>query len=89
MTPAAKTKPLVYTMSRPLNNSGCPPFDIGQLVRLKSGGPVMSVHNTRWMQPGNVFNCQRDNSWSIDCTWFIGNRAQVNSFAAATLELVP
>ena len=47
-------------------------FTVGDLVKLKSDGPIMTVEKVR----GD----------SITCVWFDGKKAQDRKFAAATLE---
>lgn len=49
-------------------------FQVGETVRLKSGGPLMTIE-----EPGSV-----PNSWV--CVWFEGKKEKRSSFAAATLE---
>lgn len=49
-------------------------FELGQLVQLKSGGPVMTVEAL------NAFQADK-----YDCTWFAGDKHQQNTFSEAVL----
>ena len=57
------------------------PFNIGDIVRLKSGGPAMTVTD--------VDLNDDDGTYWVSCTWFDekGQRAS-SSFPAATVETV-
>lgn len=48
------------------------PFSVGDRVRLKSDGPIMTVEKVR----GDT----------VTCVWFDGKKAQDRKFPAATLE---
>ncbi|MGO0628681.1 YodC family protein [Pseudomonas sp. SAR267] len=48
-------------------------FKVGDLVRIKSGGPVMTVKT--------VF----DQSNSFDCQWFAGKKLEVGRFPSESL----
>jgi uncharacterized protein YodC (DUF2158 family) len=49
-------------------------FKVGDLVRLKSGGPTMTVDDT-------------DKFGDIECVWFAGKKLERDRFAPGTLEL--
>lgn len=51
-------------------------FQVGDLVVLKSGGPVMTVHYV-------------DPDGSCSCTWFAGKKNENAHFQGATLEPAP
>ena len=51
-------------------------FKPGDLVELKSGGPVMTVEEENKFQ---------DDKW--DCIWFAGEKHQSNTFAGMSLKL--
>ena len=55
-------------------------FNSGDLVELKSGGPVMAVER---VSPS--FNDEGGSSYS--CTWFAGDKHQHNQFEEAVLKL--
>jgi uncharacterized protein YodC (DUF2158 family) len=56
-------------------------FSVGDVVRLKSGGPKMTVENV-------VFDTAEDN-YSVDCVWFDdANELQEETFVGETLQLV-
>jgi uncharacterized protein YodC (DUF2158 family) len=47
----------------------------GTVVRLKSGGPKMTVEGT-------------DEEGELTCVWFVGNKTKRDSFPDAALEAV-
>jgi uncharacterized protein YodC (DUF2158 family) len=47
-------------------------FNVGDVVRLKSGGPKMTVTKV-------------DSKW-ITCNWFEGNKVHVDMFPSGALE---
>ncbi|KYC14220.1 YodC family protein [Pseudomonas sp. ABFPK] len=49
-------------------------FNIGDLVKIKSGGPVMAVKAV-WGERQDTFECQ----------WFAGKKLEVGRFPAASL----
>jgi uncharacterized protein YodC (DUF2158 family) len=49
-------------------------FKIGDVVRLKSGGPKMVVHSL-------------ESSGMVWCQWFVDNKPAADSFKPETLEL--
>lgn len=52
-------------------------FEIGELVRLKSGGPKMTV------------DCRMADGQSVNCTWFDdGGKSHTKNFAVASLKKV-
>lgn len=53
-----------------------PRFKAGDLVELKSGGPVMTVEQR---------NDYHGDKW--DCSWFAGEKHQHNTFNGAALKL--
>ena len=53
-------------------------FSNGQIVKLKSGGPEMTVKSTA-SHPSNYYICQ----------WFAGKKLEQGIFSAESLELVP
>ncbi|MXP43066.1 YodC family protein [Allopontixanthobacter sediminis] len=50
-------------------------FTPGDLVELKSGGPVMTVEKEGYEQ----------DTWG--CTWFAGDKHQQNTFSGVALKL--
>ena len=50
-------------------------FSVGDVVRLKSGGPVMTV-------------VYRDGDGDIDCVWFDGKEKKIGTFPPAAVETV-
>lgn len=55
-------------------------FEIGDIVRLKSGGPDMTVENTRGVSVDRVI---------VDCQWFAGKKLHRGAFDPETLVKVP
>lgn len=55
-------------------------FSIGQIVRLKSGGPEMTVQAESTNIQGNVT--------SYSCQWFAGKKLERGSFPPDSLLLV-
>lgn len=53
-------------------------FTIGTIVKLKSGGPEMTVQRFLALSSGNVFRCQ----------WFAGKKLESGDFPPDSLELV-
>lgn len=51
-------------------------FNIGSRVRLKSGGPIMTVANVGVGVSGE----------EIECVWFVGNKKMNGSFPPDTLD---
>ncbi len=54
-----------------------PAFNVGDIVKLKSGGPDMAVHTVP-DAGGRIFTCQ----------WFAGKKLENGRFPAESLELV-
>ena len=58
------------------------PFAVGTIVKLKSGGPDMTVEliviNYSTKQP----------TGDVDCQWFAGKKLEKGRFPIASLELV-
>lgn len=54
-------------------------FDIGDSVKLKSGGPEMTVHSRK--TPGVA-----DDERSYYCKWFSGKKVQLERFSESTLK---
>lgn len=52
-------------------------FNVGDIVRLKSGGPDMAVKNLP-QEKGTIYVCQ----------WFAGKKLEQGSFPADSLEKV-
>lgn len=52
-------------------------FAVGNIVKLKSGGPDMTVKTT-----------PTENGTSYDCQWFAGKKLESGRFPADSLELV-
>ena len=50
-------------------------LQIGNIVRLKSGGPKMTVENFKW----DPFNKKYDYN-QVLCTWFVNDKRQKISF---------
>lgn len=63
-----------------LDMSGQEPYSEGDIVRLKSGGPKMTVMKVR-----GPFT---DGEFLVDCKWFSGAKVQEGSFQPSALELV-
>lgn len=63
------------------------PLNIGQVVKLKSGGPEMTVARTvranERVRGRDVQNYDR-----VFCTWFIGKKKDAALFAEAALDIV-
>lgn len=49
-------------------------FKIGDKVKLKSGGPIMTVSYV--------------DGESIECTWFVNSDVKIQEFHSGTLDLV-
>ena len=54
-------------------------FKAGDLVELRSGGPVMTVERVSE-------SFEMDDVWSYGCTWFAGDKHQHSSFTEAALK---
>lgn len=52
-------------------------FEIGDIVKLKSGGPDMTV-NSRLSSTAEIYRCQ----------WFAGKKLEGGNFEANSLEIV-
>ena len=67
---------LPVQVNRKLENKGkiMSQFKVGDVVKLKSGGPKMTVSSI-------------DEDGYIGCTWFIENKREGDSFMEATLDL--
>lgn len=55
-----------------------PAFAVGQTVRLKSGGPDMSVRTLP----------SATNNYTYSCQWFAGKKLEQGAFPEDSLELV-
>ena len=53
-------------------------FQIGQIVRLKSGGPDMTIEDYLAIGPSGNYRCQ----------WFAGKKLESGIFPKQSLELV-
>jgi uncharacterized protein YodC (DUF2158 family) len=53
-------------------------FEIGDVVRLRSGGPKMTV-----TEVGETLSGQM----SVWCTWFVGTRQETGTFPVGGVEL--
>ena len=53
-------------------------FKVGQIVRLKSGGPEMTVESER----------EWHGKYSYKCQWFAGRKLESGNFPHDSLELV-
>jgi uncharacterized protein YodC (DUF2158 family) len=51
-------------------------FKVGDIVQLKSGGPMMSVQN---INKGDTYK-------PIECSWFAGKKHETARFSAETLK---
>ncbi|MEJ8822228.1 DUF2158 domain-containing protein [Variovorax humicola] len=56
-------------------------FNTGDLVKLKSGGPVMTVDSYEKMYGGD------QDKPRVFCKWFAGSKAEQNFFHEQTLAL--
>lgn len=54
-------------------------FSVGDVVLLNSGGPKMTVESV-------VYDTS-DDTYSVDCTWFMGDEVQEGTFVGETLQL--
>ena len=52
-------------------------FKIGDLVRIKSGGPMMEVTEVGENQDGKPI---------VTCTWFDGDKPEMGTFPAAAVK---
>ncbi|RQV96945.1 DUF2158 domain-containing protein [bacterium] len=52
-------------------------FKVGDIVRLKSGGPDMTIESTNSLYSGDY-----------DCQWFAGKKLETGSFKEETLIAV-
>lgn len=65
------------------------PFSIGDIVRLKSGGPQMTVTDIATEQdPFDHFTLGRKDPRDTYCDWFVGQKHQTARFISTALELV-
>jgi uncharacterized protein YodC (DUF2158 family) len=56
-------------------------YEIGDLVVLKSGGPVMTVEETFEIRPGK--------EEQVRCQWFSGKKLESGVFPVASLKAPP
>nr|WP_279088461.1 DUF2158 domain-containing protein [Comamonas thiooxydans] len=59
-----------------------PKFAVGTIVKLKSGGPAMTVRNSNKHMQTKEFN------GTYDCQWFAGKKSESDRFPEDSLELV-
>lgn len=57
-------------------------FSVGTIVKLKSGGPDMTIKEV-------LTNFQDKPTGSYKCQWFAGKKLEDGIFPAESLELVP
>ena len=50
-------------------------LEVGDVVKLKSGGPKMTI---KWVEPSSIANCQ----------WFLGDTLKDGNFSLASLQKV-
>lgn len=58
-----------------------PKFVIGTIVKLKSGGPAMTVRHANKSLRTEEFN------GTYDCQWFAGKKSEADRFPEDSLEL--
>ncbi|RYX80953.1 DUF2158 domain-containing protein [bacterium] len=58
-------------------------YPIGTVVRLKSGGPKMTVSSDPAQRAATT-----SGPWEQTCQWFVDNMAQENNFPIASLKEV-
>lgn len=58
-----------------------PKFAVGTTVKLKSGGPEMSVQKA-------TFNMRDEFTGSYRCQWFAGKKSEADTFPEESLEVV-
>jgi uncharacterized protein YodC (DUF2158 family) len=63
-------------------------FQIGDVVRLKSGGPEMTVSHITLKGSTQAFGPEKHEYTSYTCQWFAGSKAQHRSFREEILEPV-
>jgi uncharacterized protein YodC (DUF2158 family) len=56
-------------------------YKIGDLVELKSGGPIMTIHSENT-------NTRTGNLIGYYCQWFAGKKLEVGKFPADSLQAV-
>ncbi len=62
-------------------SSGPKRFDVGDLVVLKSGGPVMTIRDIAKTGIGTIFG--------YSCQWFAGKKLESGSFPFESVEAAP
>lgn len=74
-------------------------FKLNDIVKLKSGGPNMTITRYITRNPGSVINVIKRHSGmkgdvheedmiTVACTWFEGGKQKFNEFEEDALELV-
>ena len=63
-------------------------FDVGDIVRLKSGGPRMTVETVLEPDIQDILNREnRGNTYH--CQWFAGSKLQIGEFTEHSIEAAP
>jgi uncharacterized protein YodC (DUF2158 family) len=58
-------------------------FEKGDVVKLKSGGPEMTVSKVK--EPGSTYNNRNDDGYQYNCEWFKGASVERSSFDEESL----
>lgn len=63
-------------------------FNVGDIVKLKSGGPDMTVQDLEKSSIGFTIEAPREFNGYYSCQWFAGKKLESGVFPEESLELI-